>query len=378
MNRPSVCCRMFHRWLSLSCALARLPSLFLVYSFRSHQVPPSPSRSSAAVLTPESIPLDIGFQPRHDGLRPHHRFSTIDCREKINLFSYLLEAFGQRVGSTEAQGYVHWCSAGAGGRRISGDRGCGCNRDRPRSCATVAPINLAEPLILTEPKKPWVTFKRNIRSVKYLSTLTNITNRKRYIYIDIGARNYGSSIGSWFQKAYPKQGHNFTVYAIEADHHAFRQSYINHTEVNFMPFAAWVRNETLMFGSDSSGTSFTSRHVGMGRIHQHVQSGSPKLERDQLIEVQGIDIAEWIRSVASEDDFVVVKMDVEGAEYELLPRLMTTGVICLVDELFLECHYNRWQHCCPERTTKYNRTYQDCVSLFRSLRQNGVLVHQWW
>ncbi|KAG0628964.1 hypothetical protein M758_1G066600 [Ceratodon purpureus] len=179
-------------------------------------------------------------------------------------------------------------------------------------------------------------------------------------------------------KAYPKQGHNFTVYAIEADHHAFRQSYINHTEVNFMPFAAWVRNETLMFGSDSSGTSFTSRHVGMGRIHQHVQSGTPKLERDQLIEVQGIDIAEWIRSVASEDDFVVVKMDVEGAEYELLPRLMTTGVICLVDELFLECHYNRWQHCCPERTTKYNRTYQDCVSLFRSLRQNGVLVHQWW
>ncbi|KAG0628959.1 hypothetical protein M758_1G065700 [Ceratodon purpureus] len=528
MNRPSVWCRMFLRWLPLGCALALLPSLFLVYSFRSHQGTPSPSRSSAAVLTPESIPLDIGFQPGVDGLRPRHRFrsydeyiqlqlnktlnarlrhvwSTIDWRRKINVFSPIFRWFldkglvqpkhkvmcigarmGQEVvafkeiGVADAIGIdlvpapplviqgdihhhpfpdstfdfefsnvfdhalspqrfvseiertlkpsgvavlhvalhtksdkfsvtdllsvdallslfhhsdlIHIRLVDAFGldtevamrkRNINTNLSHSSNITKTTSnCATPksksALINLAEPLILTEPKKPWVSFKRNIRSVKYLPTLTNITNRKRYIYIDIGARNYGSSIGSWFQKAYPKQGHNFTIYAIEADHHAFRQSYTNHTEVNFMPFAAWVRNETLMFGSDSSGTSSTSRHVGMGRIHQHVQSGSPKLERDQLIEVQGIDIAEWIRSVASEDDFVVVKMDVEGAEYELLPRLMTTGVICLVDELFLECHYNRWQHCCPERTTKYNRTYQDCVSLFRSLRQNGVLVHQWW
>jgi FkbM family methyltransferase len=261
------------------------------------------------------------------------------------------------------------------------------------NCATsklkLALINLAEPLILTEPKKPWITFKRNMRSVKYLPTLTDISGHRRYVYADIGARDYGSSIGSWFQKAYPTQGHNFTVYAIEADS-AFRQSYANHAEVNFLPFAAWIRNETLMFGSETSpaegnvtgnatGNRSAGRHGGMGRIHQHLQNAeSAKLEQEQLIEVQGLDIAEWIRNVAGEEDFLVVKMDVEGAEYELLSKLMETGVICLVDELFLECHYNRWQHCCPERTTKYIRTYQDCLSLFESLRNHGVLVHQWW
>lgn len=229
-------------------------------------------------------------------------------------------------------------------------------------------VTLAEPLILIEPKKPWITLKTNMKSVKYLPTITTIGNRRRCIYVDIGARNYESSIGSWFQKAYPKQGRNFTIFAIEADS-TFRQSYAMHSEVNFMPYAAWVRNESLMFGSDVKG----NRSKGMGRIYRWPQ----KLEGDFTV-VQGLDIAEWLRNVAGEDDLLIVKMDVEGAEYDLLPKLVDTGVICLVDELFLECHYNRWQRCCPVRTTKYNRTYQDCLSLFQSLRQNGVLVHQWW
>lgn len=116
-----------------------------------------------------------------------------------------------------------------------------------------------------------------------------------------------------------------------------------------------------MFGSDVKGNRSTG-HVGMGRI-QRLWNWPQKLE-GQLKEVQGLDIAEWLRNVAGEDDLLVVKMDVEGAEYDLLPKLVDSGVICLVDELFLECHYNRWQHCCPVRATKYDRTYQDCLSLF--------------
>ncbi|KAK9940908.1 hypothetical protein M0R45_017541 [Rubus argutus] len=43
-------------------------------------------------------------------------------------------------------------------------------------------------------------------------------------YIDVGARSYGSSIGSWFKKQYPKQNKSFEVYAIEADR-AFHEEY---------------------------------------------------------------------------------------------------------------------------------------------------------
>lgn len=239
------------------------------------------------------------------------------------------------------------------------------NLAKPCSKVETAVLKQAEPLILTEPDKPWITLKKNMKSVKYLPTITEIGHHRRCIYVDIGARDYGSSIGSWFQKAYPKQGRNFSIYAIEADS-SFEQSYASHSEVTFMPYAAWIRNESLMFGSDNN-------YTGMGRIHHLPQ----KIE-GRFKEVQGLDIAEWFRNLADEDDLLVVKMDIEGAEFDLLPKLLDTGAICLVDELFLECHYNRWQHRSPGRTTKYNRTYQDCLSLFNSLRHNGLLVHQWW
>jgi hypothetical protein len=81
----------------------------------------------------------------------------------------------------------------------------------------------------------------------------------------------------------------------------------------------------------------------------------------------------------SEQDYVVMKMDVEGTELDLIPRLFDTGAICLVDEVFLECHYNRWQKCCPgEQSPKYQNTYEECLELFSSLRESGVLVHQWF
>lgn len=41
-------------------------------------------------------------------------------------------------------------------------------------------------------------------------------------------------------------------------------------------------------------------------------------------------------------DFVVMKVDVDGTEYDLVPALFDTGATRLMDELLLECHYNRW------------------------------------
>ncbi|KAL3574553.1 hypothetical protein D5086_025166 [Populus alba] len=138
----------------------------------------------------------------------------------------------------------------------------------------------AEALIAKEPLKPWITLKRNLKNVKYLSDSVDIGFKRKYVYVDVGARSFGSK---------------------------------------------------------------------------------------------------WLKNVVVERDFVVVKLDVEGTEFHLIPRLVETGAICLIDELFLECHYNRWQRCCPgQRDVKYQKTYDQCLQLLTSLRKIGVLVHQWW
>ncbi|KAK3151352.1 hypothetical protein QOZ80_3AG0244790 [Eleusine coracana subsp. coracana] len=225
-------------------------------------------------------------------------------------------------------------------------------------------VGLAEPLIQDEPAKPWLTLKRNVANVKYLPSLADIGFKRRYAYVDVGARSYGSSIGSWFRKRYPKQNRTFEVFAVEADP-AFHAEYAARKgRVTLLPYAAWVRNDTLAFEIN-----------GMGRI----RPAEGASESAEVRRVPAFDLAEWMTRTFSEQDYVVVKMDVEGAEFDLVTRMLHTGAICLVDELFLECHYNRWQRCCPGvRSPKYRNTYADCLQLFTQLRSTGVLVRQWW
>ncbi|CAL0309655.1 unnamed protein product [Lupinus luteus] len=237
-------------------------------------------------------------------------------------------------------------------------------------------VKNAEKLIMEEPLKPWITLKRNVKNIKYLSSMIDISFKNRYVYIDVGARSYGSSIGSWFKKQYPKQNRTFEVYAIEADK-TFHEEYRTKKGVTLLPYAAWVRNETLFFEiTRDPSQKIMMRGKGMGRISSVQTSSSHMGDMDKI---QGFDFANWLKSVVGYSDFVVMKMDVEGTEFHLIPRLIQTGAICLIDELFLECHYDRWQRCCPgQRSPKYQKTYSECLDLFTSLRNSGVLVHQWW
>lgn len=242
-------------------------------------------------------------------------------------------------------------------------------------------LNNVEPLILEEPLKPWITLKQNAKKIKYLPTFTDIKNHPQHIYVDVGARSYGSSIGSWFVKRYPKQNQDFFVYAIEADE-SFTGDYLKRKRVQLLPYAAWLRNESLVFGANAENRA-AEGEIGMGRIQgrsslQKEDSSQDLSFSKQFKTVQGLDFSEWLKKTVSVEDFVVMKMDIEGTEFDLLPRMFETGAICLVDELFLECHYNRWQRTSPNRTSKYKRTYSECLSLFQDLRNNGVLVHQWW
>lgn len=52
-----------------------------------------------------------------------------------------------------------------------------------------------------------------------------------------------------------------------------------------------------------------------------------------------VNISQYIRHVAREADFVVVKMDVEGFEYKILDELADSGSWRLIDEIMVEFHF---------------------------------------
>lgn len=60
------------------------------------------------------------------------------------------------------------------------------------------------------------------------------------------------------------------------------------------------------------------------------------------IEVKAIDFARWMNDdlKASDDDYLMIKIDIEGSELQLLDRLMTVVPMgfCHIDKLFIEWH----------------------------------------
>lgn len=60
------------------------------------------------------------------------------------------------------------------------------------------------------------------------------------------------------------------------------------------------------------------------------------------VEVRTFDTALWLREHVLHEDDVTVKMDIEGAEYLVLRRLLDRGDIDLIDELRCEFHVGRF------------------------------------
>ena len=55
-------------------------------------------------------------------------------------------------------------------------------------------------------------------------------------------------------------------------------------------------------------------------------------------DVPTVDVVSWLQRSFTLDDFVVLKMDVEGAEMDIVPKLLATNASRLVDVFLWECH----------------------------------------
>lgn len=105
----------------------------------------------------------------------------------------------------------------------------------------------------------------------------------------------------------------------------------NHAKVHatFLPKAAWLSNTNLVF-SISSKNSQTSHARGEGTA---ASNGD--------VIVPAFDLADFILALQPVDKLLMLKLDVEGSEYLVLPRLLGTGALCRVSHLIVEWHLER-------------------------------------
>ena len=75
----------------------------------------------------------------------------------------------------------------------------------------------------------------------------------------------------------------------------------------------------------------------------------------------------FIKDKFSPEDKIVLKVDIEGGEYHLIPHLIETGAINYVDEIYMEIH-------AAKLSTK---TIDDDLRLIESIRDQNLKPMLW-
>ncbi len=77
---------------------------------------------------------------------------------------------------------------------------------------------------------------------------------------------------------------------------------------------------------------------------------NPKAKDEDVEEMPCIDFGKWIMETFDKDDFIVLKMDIEGAEQDVLESMIKDGSIHYIDIAYIEFHnkrregYNEMKH----------------------------------
>ncbi|XP_038077321.1 uncharacterized protein LOC119745168 [Patiria miniata] len=171
--------------------------------------------------------------------------------------------------------------------------------------------------------------------------------KQRKIFLDCGA-NVASTV-QLFRETYPG-GRDFTIHSFEIDerlspyfepydkHHLHCPVGVAGKDGNMTAYSemVWGPNKGLNAGADmqwGGGTLFAFE----SEKRNNKTGGGRKLSVRKTIPV--IDLSKWIADTFSPDDYIIFKLDVEGAEYDILRNMLDNNVFATyVDKYYGEYH----------------------------------------
>ena len=98
-----------------------------------------------------------------------------------------------------------------------------------------------------------------------------------------------------------------------------------------------VRTHNFAISDSSKDKKFYCQNWG-ARTGSSLILGKSSINENDNINVQCIDIADWIISNISEAEIPIFKIDIEGSEYEVLPHLFENNIHNLVKYWLVEFH----------------------------------------
>lgn len=135
-------------------------------------------------------------------------------------------------------------------------------------------------------------------------------------------------------------------------------------EVVFHNKAVWKANEILEFVVDLNREDWEGSHIDQGSETFYNRAKSPN-----KIKVESVDVYDILKKY-DEQDNIIVKMDIETAEFEVLPRMIETNQMKKVNHLYVEFHCRMFGEERPKYREIQNKLIKDIENL-------GVKVTVW-
>lgn len=139
-----------------------------------------------------------------------------------------------------------------------------------------------------------------------------------YVYIDCGAHQ-GKTVET-FRAKYPQA----EIYAFEPN-----------PAMPELPSTKFVR---AAIGTQDGRTKLYKGHHDDGST---TMQGKFNVDYKDFEWVDCVDFSRWLKMNVNAEDYVHVKMNVEGAEAIVLPELFRTGAIELIDRLEVDFHFKK-------------------------------------
>ena len=156
---------------------------------------------------------------------------------------------------------------------------------------------------------------------------------ERKIILDCGS-HFGESVRK-FRHEFKKN--DFEFYMFEPNIFLFNRLINNLEFENCKKFNNAVSNKNAIV----KFWGCTKNKNSVGSTLEKSKANWDNIAEDDYIEVQAIDLSTFIQDNFSKNDYIILKLDVEGAEYDILERLFETGIIEYINELYCEFH-TRW------------------------------------
>lgn len=176
----------------------------------------------------------------------------------------------------------------------------------------------------------------------------------RKIFLDCGA-NEGESIKR-FQKLFSNH-QEYDIFCFEP-HGKSTKKFDQLPNITVINKAVWTHDGTVNFylaGASPAGSTLLKDKTTW------------KVSKTPM-EIPCLDLSAWISREFKPKDHIVLKMNIEGAEYEVLEKMLADGTLTMIDKLYISWHFRK----IPSITTKRHK------KLIKAIKEAGHEILKWW